>query len=87
MATEITNRQSDPAPIVTIRDIPRPLARAMEWASRRTGVRPMLPLDVIRTTAAGSLLFDATLSIEELGMDYTPLETALAAAVAEIRTG
>jgi dihydroflavonol-4-reductase len=86
---EIIGRLAD-VPVPS-RNIPErwliPLARAMEWASRRTGVRPMLPLDVIRTTAAGSLLFDATRSIEELGMDYTPLETALAEAVAEIRAG
>ncbi|MBK6738374.1 MAG: hypothetical protein IPG64_10840 [Haliea sp.] len=45
----------------------------------------MLPLDVLKTTAAGSLLFDPGRGIEELGMAYTPLETALAEAIAEIR--
>ena len=44
----------------------------------------MLPVDVLKTTAAGSLLFDASRSIEELGMSYTPLETALAESVAQI---
>ena len=53
--------------------------------SRRTGRRPLLPLDVLKTTAAGSLLFDARRSIEELGMTYTPLETALAESIEEIR--
>ncbi len=62
-----------------------PMARGMELLSRRTGRRPVLPLDVLKTTAAGSLLFDATRSIEELGMTYTPLETALAESVEEIR--
>jgi len=62
-----------------------PLARAMEVLSRRTGRRPVLPLDVLKTTAAGSLLFDASRSIKELGMAYTPLETALAEAIDEIR--
>jgi dihydroflavonol-4-reductase len=61
-----------------------PLARGMDVISRRTGRRPLLPLDVLKTTAAGSLLFDATRSIDELGMTYTPLETALAESVDEI---
>jgi dihydroflavonol-4-reductase len=62
-----------------------PLARGMDAVSRRTGRRPILPLDVLKTTAAGSLLFDARRSIEELGMTYTPLEAALAESIGEIR--
>lgn len=62
-----------------------PVARGMEWLSRRTGVRPAIPLDVIKTTAAGSLLFDSSRAVEELGMSYTPLKVALEEAVAEIR--
>jgi dihydroflavonol-4-reductase len=62
-----------------------PLARGMDALSRRTGRRPILPLDVLKTTAAGSLLFDARRSIEELGMTYTPLEAALAESIGEIR--
>lgn len=61
-----------------------PFARTMEWASRWTGERPQLPVDVLRTTAAGSLLFDGSRAVNELGMHYTPLETALAEAVEEI---
>jgi dihydroflavonol-4-reductase len=61
-----------------------PLAMVMEWVSRKTGVRPVLPLDVIKTTAAGSLLFDGSRAIEELGMNYTPLKIALTEAVEEI---
>jgi len=45
----------------------------------------MMPLDVLKTTAAGSLLFDPSRGIKELGMSYTALETALAESVAEIR--
>jgi len=63
-----------------------PLARGMDAVARHTGKRPIIPLDVLRTTAAGSLLFDASRSIEELGMTYTPLETALAEAIDEIRS-
>jgi dihydroflavonol-4-reductase len=64
-----------------------PAAKVMEWLSRRTGQRPVIPLDVIRTTAAGSLLFDAGRSKRELDMQYTPLHTALAESVAEIQAG
>jgi nucleoside-diphosphate-sugar epimerase len=63
-----------------------PVARGMEWLSRKTGVRPVIPLDVIKTTAAGSLLFDSSRAARELGMSYTPLKTALQEAVAEIRS-
>jgi dihydroflavonol-4-reductase len=62
-----------------------PLARGLDMVARRTGKRPVLPVDVLRTTAAGSLLFDAGKGIRELGMSYTPLETALAESIAEIR--
>lgn len=61
-----------------------PLATGMEWLSRKTGKRPVLPLDVIKTTAAGSLLFDSSRATDELGMSYTPLETALGESVADI---
>ncbi len=64
-----------------------PAAKVMEWVSRRTGQRPVIPLDVIKTTAAGSLLFDASRSKRELDMCYTPLRTALAESVAEIQQG
>ncbi len=74
-------------PIPT-RNIPEawlmPVARVMGAVSRITGARPLVPLDVLKTTAAGSLLFDASRSIDELGMTYTPLETALAESVEEI---
>ena len=61
-----------------------PFAKTMEWASRWTGDRPQLPLDVLKTTAAGSMLFDGSRAVNELGMQYTPLETALSEAVDEI---
>jgi dihydroflavonol-4-reductase len=63
-----------------------PLARGLEAVARWTGRRPLLPLDVLKTTAAGSLLFDPGRAIQELGMTYTPLETALAESIAEIRS-
>ena len=62
-----------------------PPARLLEWVSRRTGQRPAIPLDVIKTTAAGSLPFSAARSKRELKMRYTPLRDALAESVAEIR--
>lgn len=63
-----------------------PTARVMEWVSRQTGRRPVIPLDVIKTTAAGSLLFSANKSKRELEMRYTPLRDALAESVAEIQS-
>ena len=63
----------------------KPLAMVMDLVARRTGKRPMLPLDVLKTTSAGSLLFDPSRGIDELGMSYTPLETALAESIAEVR--
>jgi len=63
-----------------------PAAMAMSWISRRTGSRPVIPLDVIKTTAAGSLLFKPDRAIDELDMRYTPLRQALAESVEEIMT-
>lgn len=62
-----------------------PAARGLEALSGWTGRRPPLPLDILRTTAAGSLLFDGSRAVEELGMKYTPLRQALAEAIDEIR--
>ncbi|MCP4828624.1 MAG: NAD-dependent epimerase/dehydratase family protein [Proteobacteria bacterium] len=62
-----------------------PIAKGMEALSRLTKRRPTLPLDVLKTTAAGSLLFNASRSVTELDMTYTSLETALTEAIADIR--
>jgi dihydroflavonol-4-reductase len=62
-----------------------PLARALEQVARWTGVRSPIPVDVLETSAAGSLLFEAKRSERELGMAYTPLRLALSEAVEEIR--
>ena len=62
-----------------------PLARLLTAIARWTGGRPPVPEDIIRTTLAGSLLFDGSKAERELGIRYTPLRTALAEAVAEIR--
>jgi dihydroflavonol-4-reductase len=62
-----------------------PLARLMTAIARRTGRRPPVSEDIIRTTLAGSLLFDGGKAERELGIRYTPLRTALAEAVAEIQ--
>ena len=63
----------------------KPIASVMELASRVTGVRPMLPLDVLKTTSAGSLLFDGSKAQKALKINYTPLSTALAESVEEIQ--
>ena len=63
-----------------------PVARALEGISQVTGKRPLLPLDILKTTAAGSLLFDGSRAVNELGMTYTPLREALREAVVEIQS-
>lgn len=64
-----------------------PLAYVLEAIASLTGVRPAIPVDILKTTAAGSLLFDGSRAERELGIHYTPLRTALAEAVEEIRGG
>ncbi len=61
-----------------------PIARALEAVASWTGKRPSLPVDILKTTAAGSLLFDGSRAERELGMKYTPLRVALGEAVEEI---
>ncbi|MDG2473051.1 MAG: NAD-dependent epimerase/dehydratase family protein [Pseudomonadales bacterium] len=62
-----------------------PIAYVMEMFSRVSGVRPMLPIDVLKTTAAGSLLFDGSKAQKALEINYTPLSSALAESVQEIQ--
>ena len=62
-----------------------PFAKVMEGVSHLTGKRPELPLDVLKTTLKGSLLFDSSLADKELNMSYTPLVEALTEAVEYIR--
>lgn len=61
-----------------------PLARGLEYLAEWTGVRPAVPLDILKTTAAGSLLFDGSRAQRELGIEYTSLRTALREAVNEV---
>jgi dihydroflavonol-4-reductase len=62
-----------------------PIAKSMEFYSRFSNKRPLLPLDVLKTTAAGSLIFDGSKAEKELGLVYTPLDTALTDAVNELK--
>lgn len=62
-----------------------PIARVLERIAQWTGRRPALPVDILKTTAAGSLLFDGSRAKVELAMRYTPLRDALRDAVEEIR--
>lgn len=64
-----------------------PVAKLLTAVSRWTGQRPLIPEDLVRTSAAGSLLFDGRKAQRELGIRYTPLRTALAEAVVEIQRG
>lgn len=62
-----------------------PYAKMTELMSRFSGKRPQLPLDVLKTTSQGSLLFDASLAKDDLGMKYTSLYEALGEAVDDVR--
>ena len=62
-----------------------PFAKTMEACSKLTGKRPLLPIDVLKTTAAGSLLFDASLATEELDLSYTSLRHALSEAIEDLQ--
>jgi dihydroflavonol-4-reductase len=62
-----------------------PVARVLEMLGALTGRRPPIPVDILKTTAAGSLIFDGTRAERELGLQYTPLRVALGEAIAEIR--
>ena len=43
------------------------------------------PADLVRTAVSGNLLFDASKSKTELGMEYTPIHVAFEEAVKSIR--
>ena len=62
-----------------------PIARLLEQWARWTKKRPSIPVDILKTTAAGSLVFDGSRAERELGMQYTPLREALREAVEEAR--
>ncbi len=62
-----------------------PVAKLLEKIAKWTGTRPALPVDILKTTSAGSLLFDGSRAKHELGMQYTPLREALREAVEEIQ--
>jgi nucleoside-diphosphate-sugar epimerase len=61
-----------------------PIARVLERVSAWTGRRTPLPVDILKTTAAGSLVFDGSRAKDELGMSYISLREALREAVEEI---
>jgi dihydroflavonol-4-reductase len=62
-----------------------PVARVLERVAAWSGRRPPLPVDILKTTAAGSLVFDGSRAQEELGMRYAPLREALREAVEDVR--
>ena len=62
-----------------------PVAKVLERLAKWTGRRPAIPVDILKTTAAGSLVFDGSRAEAELDMRYTPLREALREAVDEIR--
>ena len=75
-----------PVPRLNVPEAPLiPVSRLLERLARLTGKRPALPMDILKTTAAGSLIFDGSRAEQELGMRYRPLREALREAVDEIR--
>ncbi|MGD8608593.1 MAG: NAD-dependent epimerase/dehydratase family protein [Myxococcales bacterium] len=64
-----------------------PIARLSEKVASVTGRRPALPVDILKTTAAGSLIFDGGKAQRELDMQYTPIRVALREAVEEVKAG
>ena len=62
-----------------------PVAYVLERIAAWTGIRPALPVDILKTTMAGSLTFDGSRAIRELDMSYVPLREALREAVDEIQ--
>ena len=61
-------------------------AKVGYWVSARiTGRVPTAPPDLVRTAVSGNLLFDGTKAQRELGVEYTPVRTAIEEAVAFVR--
>jgi nucleoside-diphosphate-sugar epimerase len=70
-----------PVPKYNIPEAPLvPVAQLLERCKR-----PAMPVDILKTTAAGSLVFDGSRAKSELGMTYRSLRTALSEAIDEIR--
>jgi hypothetical protein len=63
------------------------IAQIMARLSRWTWSRPPLPLDVIKTTTAGSLLFDTKRAEQQREIHYTPQRQTRGEAMDEIRNG
>lgn len=75
-----------PVPSLNISEaLLKPFSVMMEFSARFTGIRPMLPMDVLKTTAAGSLLFDGSKAVRTLGLEYTSLEYALDESIRGLR--
>ena len=63
-------------------------ARVSHWVSARiTGRVPTAPPDLVRTAVSGNLLFDGSKAQRDLGVEYTPVRTAIEEAVEFIREG
>ena len=60
------------------------LARLMSAAAKITGRPPLMAYDLMATVYRRSLLFDGSKAERDLGLRYTPVESGLRDAVAEI---
>eukprot|EP00948_MAST-09A_sp_MAST-9A-sp1_P003044 g3044.t1 len=50
-----------------------------------TGSEPSLPLDIMRTAYWGGIEYSCEKSMKKLGMEYTPIETAVAESIADVK--
>ena len=60
------------------------LAWLMSAVAKATGRPPLMPYDLMATVYRDSLLFDGSKAERLLGLEYTPVESGLSDAVAEI---
>jgi dihydroflavonol-4-reductase len=60
------------------------LARLMSAAAKVTGRQPLMPYDLMATVYQDSLLFDGSKAERLLGLEYSPVESGLRDAVADV---
>jgi len=61
------------------------IACVLHVISWLTQCQPIIPLDLVRTACRGSIEYDCSRSVAELGIRYTPCDMAVAEAVDDVR--
>merc|ERR1712190_532193 len=62
------------------------IAGFLTWvATRITGSEPSAPVDIMRTARFGSIEYTNNKSIDVLGLSYTPIDSAVAESVADVK--